>query len=89
MCERRRDSSSAKGIVQRLKTPLHHLVFETFHRGERLRAAAADHREIIEAILSNDPDRAETAMRQHVENGLSFLTTPGSEIHFGDPIVQH
>ena len=33
-----------KGIVQRLNTPIHHLVFETFYRGERLRAAVQDHR---------------------------------------------
>lgn len=78
-----------KGIVQRLNTPIHHLVFETFYRGERLRAAAEDHRRIIKAIMENAPDRAEAEMRQHVENGLSFLTRLDSEIHFGDPIIQH
>lgn len=78
-----------KGVVRRLNTPIHHLVFETFYRGERLRAAAADHRVIIAAIMKGDAGAAEAAMREHVENGLNFLTKLDSEIHFEDPIVQH
>ena len=77
-----------KGIVQRLNTPVHHLVFETFYRGERLRAAAADHSVVIDAIMQNDPEAAESAMRQHVENGLTFLKDLDSEIHFDEPLAQ-
>ncbi len=77
-----------KGIVQRLNTPVHHLVFETFYRGERLRAAAADHRVVIDAIMQNEPETAESAMRQHVENGLTFLKDLDSEIHFDEPLAQ-
>lgn len=78
-----------KTIVQRLNTPIHHLLFETFYRGERLRAAADDHRRIIEAITRGDAETAEKAMRQHVENGLQFLTNLDSEIHFSEPGALH
>ena len=73
-----------QGFVQRLNTPIHHLVFETFYRGERLRAAVQDHREIVEAIQANDPERAERAMRDHVINGLEFLSQLDRSIHFAD-----
>lgn len=63
-----------KGLVQRLTTPLHHLLFEVFYNSERLTAAAADHRVILAAIHAGDPDAAEKAMRQHVENGFQFLS---------------
>jgi DNA-binding GntR family transcriptional regulator len=63
-----------QGLVQRLTTPLHHLVFETFYNGERLKSAAADHRLILSAIQNGDPDAADKAMRQHVENGFQFLS---------------
>ena len=73
-----------KGIVHRLNTPIHHLVFETFYRGERLRAAVQDHRLIVDAVLANDADAAESAMRAHVINGLEFLSHLDQSIHFGD-----
>jgi DNA-binding GntR family transcriptional regulator len=70
-----------EGLVRRLNTPVHHLLFETFYRGERLRAAVADHRLIMEAVLAGDPAAAEAAMRQHIENGHSFLTTLDAAMH--------
>ncbi len=70
-----------KGLVQRLATPLHHLLFEVFYNGERLKAAAADHREILSAIQKGDADRAEQEMRQHVENGFRFLSGLDREYH--------
>lgn len=60
-------------LVKKLNTPVHHLLFETFYRGDRLREAVADHRRILDAILADDPPGAEAAMRQHVENGHRFL----------------
>jgi DNA-binding GntR family transcriptional regulator len=73
-----------KGFVQRLNTPIHHLVFETFYRGERLRAAVQDHRRIVEAVEADDPEGAERAMRDHVINGLEFLSQLDRSIHFGE-----
>ena len=72
------------GQVQRLNTPVHHLVFATFYRGDLLRSAVADHREILEAILQRDPAAAEAAMRRHVENGLNYLRQLDNAVHTGD-----
>ncbi len=73
-----------QGIVQRLNTPIHHLVFESFYRGERLRAAVQDHRDIVDAIMAGDCDRAEAAMRTHVINGLKYLSELDRNVHYGD-----
>ena len=68
-------------IVRRLNTPVHRLLFDTFYRGSRLREAVEDHRRIIEAILADDADGAERAMRQHVENGHRFLRNLDEAVH--------
>lgn len=73
-----------KGLVQRLTTPLHHLLFEVFYNSERLRSAAADHRVILAAIQAGDADAAEKAMRQHVENGFLFLSGLDRAYHLED-----
>ncbi|MCB5425931.1 GntR family transcriptional regulator [Altererythrobacter sp. CC-YST694] len=71
-----------RDLVQRLDTPVHHLVFETFYQSDHLKSAAADHSVIVEAIRANDPHAAEAAMRAHVENGLEFLRNLDSAFHF-------
>lgn len=68
-------------IVQRLNTPVHRLLFDTFYRGSRLREAVEDHRRIINAILAGDAEGAERAMRQHVENGHRFLRNLDQAVH--------
>ena len=73
-----------KAIVQRLNTPIHHLVFETFYRGERLRAAVQDHRLVVDAVMAGNAEAAERAMRAHVINGLEFLSQLDRSIHFGE-----
>lgn len=73
-----------RGLVQRLNTPIHHLVFETFYRGERLRAAVEDHRRIVDAINAGDAAAADQAMREHVINGLNFLSQLDRSVHFTD-----
>lgn len=69
------------GIVRRLNTPVHHLLFETFYRGNRMRDAVNDHRLILSAIIEGDVEGAEKAMRQHVENGLQFLASLDKALH--------
>jgi DNA-binding GntR family transcriptional regulator len=71
-------------IVHRLNTPIHHLVFESFYRGERLRAAVEDHRAIVEAVMAGDAAAAEMAMRTHVINGLRYLSELDRNVHYGD-----
>jgi len=73
-----------QGIVHRLNTPIHHLVFESFYRGERLRAAVQDHRAIVEAVMAGDAQAAEAAMRAHVINGLRYLSALDRNVHYGD-----
>lgn len=71
-----------RSLVQRLNTPIHHLLFETFYSADRLRSAAADHREVLQCILANDADGAQAAMCRHVEAGYRFLSTLDSAVHF-------
>jgi DNA-binding GntR family transcriptional regulator len=71
-----------RNVVQRLHTPIHHLLFETFYRADRLRSATADHKAILEAIMNNDPEGARAAMSLHIENGLRFLSKLDSALHF-------
>ncbi|QZH74261.1 MAG: GntR family transcriptional regulator [Erythrobacter sp.] len=71
-------------LVKRLNTPVHHLLFGTFYRGERLREAARDHRRILAAIRLHDGAAAEREMRAHVENGLSFLSELDRAMHYSD-----
>ena len=68
-------------LVKRLSTPVHHLLFGTFYRGERLRQAVDDHRAIMDAIDAGDAAGAEMAMRKHVEHGHEFLTHLDRTVH--------
>lgn len=69
-------------VVKRLNTPVHHLLFETFYRGTRLREAVEDHREILRAVLAGNAGEAEIAMRRHVENGHRFLKELDRAVHY-------
>ncbi len=61
-------------LVTRLHTPVQRLQFANFYRGDRLSSAVEDHRAIVAAIKKGDAEAAEAAMRQHIENGLRYLT---------------
>ena len=74
-------NSVIEDVVKRLNTPVHHLLFETFYKGDRLGEAVADHAVILEAILAGDPLAAEAAMRRHIENGHRFLLDLDRAIH--------
>ncbi|AKH41503.1 DNA-binding GntR family transcriptional regulator [Altererythrobacter atlanticus] len=71
-----------EGLVKRLNTPVHHLLFETFYRSDRLREAIADHRAILDAVMCGDAPGAEAAMRRHVENGHRFLSELDRAMHY-------
>ncbi|MXO66756.1 GntR family transcriptional regulator [Altericroceibacterium endophyticum] len=68
-------------LVKRLSTPVHHLLFGTFYKGDRLREAVEDHRLIMDAIEAGDPEAAEAAMRVHVEHGHRFLSKLERAVH--------
>lgn len=76
-------NSVIEDLVKRLNTPVHHLLFETFYRSDRLREAAADHRLIVQAVLAGDGPAAEAAMRRHIENGHQFLSDLDRAVHHG------
>lgn len=71
-----------RSLVQRLNTPIHHLLFETFYNSDRLRSATADHRVIMKCILDGDAEGAQAAMSRHVEDGYRFLSTLDKALHF-------
>jgi DNA-binding GntR family transcriptional regulator len=43
-------------------------IFDTGRVPERLRPGSAEHVDIIDAVLARDPERAQAAMRSHIEN---------------------
>jgi DNA-binding GntR family transcriptional regulator len=54
---------------------LHNWTFVTAAlSGQELASLAARHRILIEAMRSGDPDRAEEAMRQHIDEAAKWLT---------------
>ncbi len=61
-------------LLQRLNVPIHRLLFESFYDERRLRTANEDHRRVVGAVLSRDPDGAERAMRAHVQAGFETLS---------------
>lgn len=68
-------------LLERLHVPIHRLLFESFYDEARLRAANADHREIMALIVTNDAESAEQAMRQHIEDGFKTLSVIESEFY--------
>lgn len=67
-------------LLERLHVPVQRLMFESFYSLTRLRAANADHRRIIEAILADDALGAELAMRDHVGDGFATLDQIDNEV---------
>jgi DNA-binding GntR family transcriptional regulator len=66
-------------LLQRLSVPIHRLLFDSFYDAERLRTANEDHRRILAAILADDADAAEAAMRAHVQAGFEMLSAIETE----------
>jgi DNA-binding GntR family transcriptional regulator len=66
-------------LLQRLNVPIHRLLFDSFYDADRLRTANEDHRRILAAVLANDADAAERAMRAHVEAGFEMLSAIETE----------
>lgn len=50
----------------------------------RVKAAWQEHRKIMDALRARDPERAEQAMRAHIESAKAFLVT---SISGGDPAL--
>lgn len=57
-------------LLKRLTVPLFRQQFTGLFTGDGLFARNEDHRKITQAILGEDPEAAEQAMRDHVSNGI-------------------
>lgn len=65
----------AADLLKRLSVPLFRTQFTGLFTIEGLFARNEDHRRISDAILAEDPDAAERAMREHVGNGIRAMLT--------------
>ena len=65
----------AADLLKRLSVPLFRTQFTGLFTTEGLFARNEDHRAISDAILAEDPDAAERAMREHVGNGIRAMLT--------------
>lgn len=65
----------AADLLKRLSVPLFRQQFNGMFTIEGLFARNEDHRKITEAILAEDPEAAERAMREHVGNGIRAMQT--------------
>ncbi len=67
----------AADMLKRLSVPLFRQQFTGLFTIEGLFTRNEDHRKITQAILDEDPDAAERAMREHVGNGIrAMLSLP-------------
>lgn len=65
----------AADLLKRLSVPLFRTQFTGLFTTEGLFTRNEDHRRISDAILAEDPDAAELAMREHVGNGIRAMLT--------------
>jgi DNA-binding GntR family transcriptional regulator len=61
-----------EGLLDRIKRIRNH--FGRRFTQRRFREIISEHVGILDAILEGDPDRAEQAVRKHLENATAFLT---------------
>ena len=67
-------------FLGRLTIPVYRLLFTTFYSRSRIAVANVDHKKITAAIVNGEPERAETLMREHVENGFKALSEIDSRL---------
>jgi DNA-binding GntR family transcriptional regulator len=70
-------------FLTQLSVPIYRLLFSTFYSSQRIALANADHRKITAAIVKGDADKAEEAMREHVNQGLVAISGMDSQF-FGE-----
>lgn len=60
-------------LIDRLRIPIMRFQFLTLIDRDVIRRSQEDHRKIARAILTDNGDAAETAMRQHIRNSLDLV----------------
>jgi DNA-binding GntR family transcriptional regulator len=61
-------------FLARLTVPVYRLLFSTFYNTSRIDSANAGHRVVTSAIIEGRVEDAESAMRQHITEGLGALS---------------
>lgn len=61
-------------FLGRLSVPIYRLLFSSFYTDRRVDDANADHQKITAAIVDGRIEDAESAMRQHISDGLAAIT---------------
>jgi DNA-binding GntR family transcriptional regulator len=61
-------------FLARLTVPVYRLLFSTFYNTSRIDSANAGHRVVTTAIIEGRVEDAESAMRQHISEGLGALS---------------
>lgn len=67
-------------LVDQLRLPLFRLQFRQQNALERTRRAHDDHRRLLTAILLGSADKAEAAMRRHIQNSAQYLAEMPAEL---------
>ena len=60
-------------FLERLQLPIYRLQFRFLFQCEQMGTSNQDHFAVVDAILKEDPDAAESAMRNHVRHGLAEI----------------
>lgn len=67
------ESPQLERLVSQLQLPLYRMIYSRLLAEPARLRSMADHERIIDAILDNDPVRAEREMQAHVHNSAEFL----------------
>ena len=65
-------NSQLNSLIEQLRIPLYHLQFRHLLAG-MTRASVKQHKEIVAAISSGNPDKAEKSMRKHLRSSAALL----------------
>ncbi len=69
----------AHRIINNLMGQIHRIRFISGHKPGRIDTTVKEHKEIVQALLNADPDKAEDAMRRHL-NSTREILLPSSDI---------
>src|SRR5690606_41778396 len=76
------ESPQLERMVSQLQMPLYRMIYARLLAEPARLKSLSDHERIIEAILDNDPQRAEREMQAHVHNSGELLLSL-SDDYFG------
>jgi DNA-binding GntR family transcriptional regulator len=60
-------------LLDQLRTPVYRFQFQSRLTADAIGRGHEDHRDVANAIIAGDPDRAERAMRRHLRNSAKLI----------------